>query len=161
MATTDTTTNSTSGPPTSNVSVVTIRAELAQPTIGAIQQNIKAFLPGDLASAITSQFVGPPASQSSTGSAGSASSSGTPALTLNFPSVSPSGTAASIGSSLAAPITSTIINDISSFLPSGLASAIASQFAGASSTSGQAEGLTLQFAPFMPPMLVSSTSSGG
>ena len=54
-------------------------ASLAQPTIAAIQQQITALLPSDLASAITSQFAG---ASAATGQATLPTSAGSAALIL-------------------------------------------------------------------------------
>ena len=101
----------------------------AQPVINAIQQQIAALLPSNLASSITSQFAGGAPMQPSTVGA-------MPAMTFSFPA-SGSGASASAGASMAQPVISAIQQQITALLPSDLASAITSQFAGASST-GQA-----------------------
>ncbi len=101
----------------------------AQPVINAIQQQIAALLPSNLASSITSQFAGGVPVQPSTVGA-------MPAMTFSS-STSGSGASASAGASMAQPIISAIQQQITALLPSDLASAITSQFAGASST-GQA-----------------------
>ena len=107
---------------------------LAQPTITAIQQQIAALLPSNLASAITSQFAGAPA--------GSvpvlpATVGAMPVMAFSLPG-SGSAASASGSTSLAQSTITAIQQQIMALLPSGLASAITSQFAGASSATGQA-----------------------
>ena len=109
-------------------------SSLAQPTITAIQQQITALLPSNLASAITSQFAGAPAGsvpvQPSTVGA-------MPAMAFGS-SGSGSDASAAVGASLAQPTIAAIQQQITALLPGSLASAIASQFAGASIAAGQA-----------------------
>ncbi len=100
---------------------------LAQPTINAIQAQITAILPSDLASAITSQFAGAPVQLSTIGAP--------PAMAFSFPG-SGSDASASVGASLAQPTINAIQAQITAILPSDLASAITSQFAGASPATG-------------------------
>ncbi len=107
---------------------------LAQPTITAIQQQIAALLPSNLASAITSQFAGAPA--------GSvpvlpATVGAMPVMAFSLPG-SESAASASGSTSPAQSTITAIQQQIMALLPSGLASAITSQFAGASSATGQA-----------------------
>jgi len=102
---------------------------LAQPTIDAIQQQITALLPSNLAAAITSQFAGAPVLPSTIGAL--------PAIAFSFPG-SGSDASASVGAFLAQPTINAIQQQIAAFLPSNLASAITSQFAGASPAMGQA-----------------------
>lgn len=107
---------------------------LAQPTINAIQQQITALLPSNLASAITSQFAGAsagsvPVQPSTVGAR--------PAMTFGL-SGSGSDGSVSAGVSLAQPAIAAIQQQITALLPGDLASAITSQFAGASPAAGQA-----------------------
>lgn len=99
---------------------------LAQPTINAIQQQITALLPSDLASAITSQFAGAPSGSVPV----QPSTIGSLSAMAFSSSGSGSDASASVGASLAQPTISAIQQQISAYLPSDLASAITSQFAG-------------------------------
>lgn len=110
------------------------RPTLAQPTINAIQQQIAASLPGDFASAITSQFAGGPAGSvpvrpSTVGAM--------PAMTFGLSGSGLDGSA-SAGASLAQPTIAAIQQQITVLLPGGLAFAITSRFSGASPATGQA-----------------------
>lgn len=104
-------------------------AAAAQPTINAIQQQITALLPSDLASAITSQFAGGSSMQP-------AMSGAAPTMTFSYPADG-SAVSSAMAASLAQPTIAAIMQEITAILPSDLASAITSQFAGASTSPDQ------------------------